>query len=577
MPQFHSQQDDNAQPTCHEERPVQAERADGVERQGWQAYSFTDQYVQPDADEAQTAESVSHATVTPPSTMFAQASAAAAMAVAVAAADTSHTADSAAAIAATATMASSAGRAAPTGLTEAAAPTTAEEARAPCAAAMQGAAAAHDEGSDNECHDVDPVDTMCDPTIEAQEEEDAAGAPSAPDSPARTSHHTALVACAAADEETLYDILELPTDATPGDIRRAYKRLCIKHHPDKGGERDIFDLVARAYQILSDPRLRQVYDTQGINVVNAVQERDQGSESAEDRCEQSQPIFMQRSVPLEMAYTGWNISSRLKRVVGCPHCGGSGYASETFFTQCYNCKGRGQVCQVVQMGSRFYEQWGSCNTCLGKGRVLPQSALCSGCGGAQLVEEQVVVNFEVPPGIAHGEHITAHGQGDRLPGRNPGNAVLVCNIEEHASFLRRGNDLMTEQCVPLHLALCGGVFEVPHLGSRTLRVRVPRGMVLRPGMIKSVPCEGMPKRHNVHLHGDLLLRFAVDFPDTIPEDMAVKLEVLLTGNPENALAQQDPADDSNEVYLADSDLQQFGRSSYAVWNSAYNADPEERS
>jgi DnaJ-class molecular chaperone len=193
-----------------------------------------------------------------------------------------------------------------------------------------------------------------------------------------------------------------------------------------------------------------------------------------------------------------------------------------------------------------------------------------------LVEEQAVVNFEVPPGVALGENITAEWQGHRLPGRNPGNAVLVCNIEEHPSFLRRGNDLMTEQCVPLHLALCGGVFEVPHLGGRTLRVRVPRGMVLRPGMIKSVPCEGMPKRHNVHLHGDLLLRFAVDFPDTLPEDTAMKLEALLTGNPESALAQQEePIDYSNEVYLADSDLRQFGRSSYAVWNSAHNADLEE--
>lgn len=232
--------------------------------------------------------------------------------------------------------------------------------------------------------------------------------------------------------------------------------------------------------------------------------------------------------------------------------------------QCASCDGQGQLGQLVQLGNLVFNQTTICVACNGEGEVVPASSLCTGCVGEQLLEEQVSVRFEVPPGVTSGERLTAHGQGHQMHGMAAGDVILVCGVQDHERFMRKGDDLLAEQRVPLQVALCGGSFDVQHLGGRTVTARLPRGSIISPGSMKVVPGEGMPKRHNPHLRGDLALRFSVDFPESIPEAVAAQLEMAFQGKrsfPEGEGAAEPPPEASaseNDVYLAEFDPRRFG-------------------
>jgi len=208
------------------------------------------------------------------------------------------------------------------------------------------------------------------------------------------------------------------------------------------------------------------------------------------------------------------------------------------------------------------EQRVACNACAGKGKLLPYVAVCTGCRGEKLVEEQIALDFDVPRGVAHNERLIAEGKGHSMPGSSPGDVILVCDVQADERFIRKGDDLMSEQEVPLQVAICGGSFTFQHLGGRCVRVHVARGMVLAPGAFKCVLGEGMPKRHNPHLHGDLILRFSVEFPESLSEAVAANLDAAFTGKHSGACSPplaDIPVVEDDEAYLADFDAEQLRR------------------
>eukprot|EP00927_Polykrikos_kofoidii_P044414 TRINITY_DN38394_c0_g1_i1.p1 TRINITY_DN38394_c0_g1~~TRINITY_DN38394_c0_g1_i1.p1 ORF type:complete len:902 (+),score=163.23 TRINITY_DN38394_c0_g1_i1:86-2791(+) len=330
------------------------------------------------------------------------------------------------------------------------------------------------------------------------------------------------------EQECLYSVLGVPKVADADVIRRAYKRQCLRHHPDKGGDIRLLERVNFAYSILSNTHLRRVYDAYGLKGVDAAKRFEQdrgcaqrGNAPASDPKSQAEPIVVEGLIPLEIAYTGGFVDVRVVRISGCRACGGSGIGPDGYIVSCSSCSGTGSTTCLGQGGGAVVEQLVLCQACQGQGAVLPR---CTACAGEQLVGEEVGVQFEVPPGVEVGERLVASGQGHALPGHLPGDVVLVCGAENHERFVRDGDNLVAEQRVPLQLALCGGTLEVPHLGGRCVRIGVARGVVLAPGSQRTVPGEGMPKRHKQHLRGDLVLTFSVDFPTVLREDTAARLE-----------------------------------------------------
>jgi len=210
----------------------------------------------------------------------------------------------------------------------------------------------------------------------------------------------------------------------------------------------------------------------------------------------------------------------------------------------------------------FVEQRVACKTCASKGKLLPYAAVCTGCRGEKRVKEQIALNFDVQPGVVHIEWISAEGKGHTMPGSSPGDVILVCEVQADDRFIRKGDDLMTEQEVPLQVAICGGSFTFHHLGGRCVRIHVARGTVLAPGVFKCVPGEGMPKRNNPHLRGDPILRFSVEFPESLSEAVAAKLDAAFTGKHSGACSPplaDIPVVEDDGAYLADFDAKQLRR------------------
>jgi len=361
--------------------------------------------------------------------------------------------------------------------------------------------------------------------------------------------------------------------------------------------------VARAYQILSKETFRKAFDERGIEGVDELRSGGDGAGGAadgyspdgapeEENDDSVQQLIVRMALPLETAYRGGSVEAVVSRVIACPGCQGSGSASgysSSPKSRCPDCEGAGGHDAFLQVGAVVLEQRSLCGTCRGEGLVRLPESICPTCRGDRLSEEQARVSFEVPQGAQEGERIVVPGQGHSSlpdssscgreekkssstnkqtqqhhhnntssPSSSRGDAVLlVTGISSHPRFSRAGDDLLLEHRVPLRLALCGGVFELEHLSGQRLRLCLERGEVLAPGLVKCVPGEGMPKRRNPHLHGDLLVRFVVDFPARLPEGAAAVLDRVFQGIEEGIAYDTlelslgaDHSLDSSAIYLA---------------------------
>lgn len=295
---------------------------------------------------------------------------------------------------------------------------------------------------------------------------------------------------------------------------------------------------------------------------------------------------------------------------------------------------------MLQLGPMLVQDVQECEECGGMGEVLRSSDLCPVCCGEKVLEEEAMVSFQVPPGLGERAKIRVADQGHQLPGIGEGgergDLVLCCRVLPHHRFLRRKADLLTEEILPLGLALGGGAFELSILastaegkqepkeqqgarGERRITVLLPPGEVIQPGTVRCIPGEGMPKEENPALRGDLVVRFQVSWPQRLCEQDAEKIrEILDPTSPSGcrdekstprtlgsldvgrgAPAAMDPKEDEdpeqsqrvlksllgssnlvadgvNVVYLAAFDMQKFGQEHMTNhMKEAYDSDEDE--
>jgi len=339
---------------------------------------------------------------------------------------------------------------------------------------------------------------------------------------------------------SLYELLGVPIDADERMIRRAYRRLAMRFHPDraKGADADggvHFKRVKRAYETLVDPELRTVYDQAGERGLRQREEDGSGGAggpagfSAESLLRQmfsipTPPCVGSDSVQggttehtlhvtLEDLYLG-----RIRRF--CVSRTVLRDGAETKPVQCDACIGAGKVLKdrMVGFGHRqnYFEV---CSVCCGRGFSYP------------LVRKDEVVAVTVDPGMRHRAKIVLPKQADHTdPTVEPGDINVVLNQLPHKTFRREGDDLYMDVQISLGEALCGFELAVVHLDNRILCVQPVRGVVTRPGSIKAVLEEGMPIRRQT-ARGNLILRFDVVFPpdNSIGEWEREKLSRILPG------------------------------------------------
>ncbi|KAB8118250.1 hypothetical protein EE612_060990 [Oryza sativa] len=338
------------------------------------------------------------------------------------------------------------------------------------------------------------------------------------------------------DNSRYYDLLGVPRGADGDEIRRAYRRAAVTHHPDKGGDEEAFKEVARAYQVLGDPALREVYDVYGEDGVNGGvgaaaagfgRYDDAFDEFVEtfrylvaaggadrafgDAVEMLRHLFVDLS--LEEFYNGATKKFTLSRDVTCIPCKGTGSTLASPAT-CAACSGAGYkvVSQLMRLRRRGSEP---CAACGGRGEVSRGLKRCSACRGSKVATDTKVLELAVEKGVPDGHRITFPGEADVKENGVAGDLVMGLRQKKHGKFTRKGDDLVYEHELSLAEALCGFQFVITHLDGRRLLVTSGAGEVIRPGQLKAIDGEGMPVHGMPFAKGTLYVAFRVAFPGTM--------------------------------------------------------------
>lgn len=319
------------------------------------------------------------------------------------------------------------------------------------------------------------------------------------------------------DSTKFYDALGISKSADAAEIKKAYRKNAMKNHPDKGGDPEKFKEVTAAYEVLSDPEKRQIYDTYGQR----------------QRQRKGEDVVHGLKVSLEELYNGVTKKLSLAKNVLCPKCDGKGSKSGAS-GHCGSCKGSGVRLVVRQIAPGMVQQMQTvCNECRGTGQVISEKDKCGQCHAQKVVQEKKVLEVHIEKGMVNNQKIVFQGEADEAPGTVPGDIVFVVQEKEHAVFKRKGSDLFLEKDISLTEALCGFKTTVTHLDKRQLLVSTNEGDVIKPSSFKAVFDEGMPTYGQPFNKGKLFVHFNVVFPapgDLSDEDIA-SLEKILPPRP----------------------------------------------
>lgn len=388
------------------------------------------------------------------------------------------------------------------------------------------------------------------------------------------------------DNKEFYELLGVESSATENEIKKAYKRGALKHHPDKGGDPEMFQKFSAAAEVLMDSEKREVYDKYGKEGLSD-EGGGGGGGGAEDILSQmfggrgggggrsrgpqkGEDIRHSIKVSLEDLYNGKTVRLAISRNKPCNDCNGVGGKKGAEKT-CDVCSGRGVRVTLRQIGPGMVQQMQSaCSACKGEGKAIDERDKCKGCKGQKVMKDRKVLEVHIEKGMKNGHKIKFTGEADEIPGTVPGDVVITVQEKEHEAFKRKGTDLVRTLELTLTEALCGFVKVITHLDNRTLRVEVPAGQVIKPDQVKMIDSEGMPTHGNPFVKGRMFLLFKVAFPKALPVAVVKQLKAALPAPPAPMLTEED-----EECTLRDVDISQFGANEGRSGSSAYDEDDED--
>ncbi len=346
----------------------------------------------------------------------------------------------------------------------------------------------------------------------------------------------------ATTERDYYEILGLARGASDADIKRSFRRLARELHPDVSDAPDAdarFREVAEAYEVLSNPETRDVYDRYGVaglrqgaaggtadfgnlsDIFSAFFGEGIFGQQSSGRPQRGADVTATVEISLAEAFTGTTLRVPLRVAVACQKCEGSGAAPGTQASTCRTCGGAGQVQRVSQSVFGQVIRSGTCPDCEGAGRIVEHP--CDRCDGVGRTIETPEVDVDVPAGIHDGQRIRLRGEGHAGALGGPrGDAFVLVRVRAAERLLRDGDDLVTLVEVTMTQAALGGAVQVT-LPDGEAELEIPAGT--QPGDVRVLRGRGMPSLSSGR-RGDLRARVAVRVPRALSSEQRALLEQL---------------------------------------------------
>ncbi|MCP5448443.1 MAG: molecular chaperone DnaJ [Chromatiaceae bacterium] len=345
-----------------------------------------------------------------------------------------------------------------------------------------------------------------------------------------------------------YEVLGVNKNASEADLKKAYRRLAMKHHPDRNSGENAADAEIKfkeakeAYEVLSDPQKRMAYDQFGhagvdsgmgggpgpgggsfSDIFGDVFGDIFGGRGGRSQVHRGADLRYNLQLTLEDAVAGTSVNIRVPTMVKCNVCNGSGAKKGSSPKTCSTCAGHGQV----RMQQGFFSVQQTCPTCRGQGTVIDDP--CSACHGAGRVQQHKTLSVKVPPGVDTGDRIRLAGEGEAGEHGGPaGDLYVQVAVKEHSIFTRQDNNLYCEVPISFVDAALGGELEVPTLNGKVM-LKIPEGT--QGGKMFRIRGKGVKPVRGGAI-GDLLCKVLVETPVNLTEkqkDLLRKFEETMSG------------------------------------------------
>ena len=352
-----------------------------------------------------------------------------------------------------------------------------------------------------------------------------------------------------AGKRDYYEVLGVSKDANDKELKKAFRSLARKYHPDKNsdpGADEKFKEIQEAFAILSDSDKRTQYDRFGHSGPGMgggfsgfdIRYEDLfgsgledifssffggGGRSSRTRQSRGRSILVRKKIPFQMAFEGGSEEVTVDTFLPCEKCSGSGGSKPDDVDICATCRGQGQVTQTRQVGPFVQQTSGICPSCNGRGKTIINP--CKSCRGDGRIKKKQTIRFNVPPGVDTGMRLRMRGKGHVSEhGGVAGDLEIELKLEQHPWFERDGSELLMSLPVGFPDLMLGKTLEIPHIDGKPLKLKIPPNSLA--GHTLNITGRGLPTGRG--RRGDVIILLKLHMPKKTDKGVKSKVESLRT-------------------------------------------------